>query len=142
MKIVKNYLFALSSVCLIVLGMQAHADESKKAEAEKIAKSWAEQLDQAQYNETWEASAEVFQKAMAKEKWNETIAMLRKPLGKVLSRKLKSNDYMTSLPGAEPGHYYVIQFETQFENHKTAIETITPSLEKDGKLKVAGYYIK
>jgi len=36
----------------------------------------------------------------------------------------------------------VIQYDTQFENKKSAMETVTPHLEKDGSWKVSGYYIR
>jgi hypothetical protein len=66
----------------------------------------------------------------------------RQPLGKLISRKMQTKSYKTSLPGAPDGEYVVIQFETSFENKKTAIETVTPMLDKDGKWRVSGYYIK
>ena len=49
---------------------------------------------------------------------------------------------MTELPGAPDGHYVLLQFETVFANKKSTIETVTFMLEKDGKWKAAGYYIK
>jgi hypothetical protein len=64
------------------------------------------------------------------------------PLGKVLKRTIKSSQYATSLPGAPDGEYVVIQYETSFANKKSAVETITPMLDKDGKWRVSGYYIK
>ena len=67
---------------------------------------------------------------------------VRKPLGKTLNRELKTSTYRTTLPGAPDGEYVVIQFETSFENKKSAIETITPALDKEGKWRVSGYYIK
>jgi hypothetical protein len=60
----------------------------------------------------------------------------------LISRKLKSKKYTTSLPGAPDGKYVVIQYETSFEHKKSAIETVTPMLDKDGKWRVSGYYIK
>jgi hypothetical protein len=36
----------------------------------------------------------------------------------------------------------VITFETAFENKASAVETVTPMLEKDGKWRVSGYFIK
>lgn len=66
----------------------------------------------------------------------------RDPLGKLVSRKLKSADYKTSLPGAPDGQYVVIQYETSFEHKQSALETVTPMLDKDGKWRVSGYYIK
>jgi hypothetical protein len=50
--------------------------------------------------------------------------------------------YKTSLPGAPDGDYVVIQFVTSFGNKKSAIETVTPMLEKDGSWRVSGYYIR
>jgi len=40
------------------------------------------------------------------------------------------------------GDYVIIQFDTSFENKKSAIETVTPMLDKDGVWRVSGYYIK
>jgi hypothetical protein len=57
-------------------------------------------------------------------------------------KTLSSKTYMTSLPGAPDGEYVVIKFETSFQNKKSAVETITPMREKDGKWRVSGYYIK
>jgi hypothetical protein len=36
----------------------------------------------------------------------------------------------------------VIQFDTSFKNKKSAIETVTAMLDKDGKWRVSGYFIK
>jgi hypothetical protein len=66
----------------------------------------------------------------------------RKPLGDLASRTLKSAQAMTKLPGAPDGQYVVMQFETSFANKKSAIETVTFMLEKDGQWKSAGYFIK
>jgi len=49
---------------------------------------------------------------------------------------------VTSVPGGPDGQYVIIEFAASFENKKTAIETVTPMLEKDGVWRVAGYYIK
>ena len=53
-----------------------------------------------------------------------------------------SKSYHTSLPSVPDGEYVVIQFKASFENKKSAIETITPMMVKDGKWRVSGYYIK
>jgi len=67
---------------------------------------------------------------------------VRKPLGKVLSRKVINSTYTTLLPGAPDGQYVVIQFETSFENKHNAVETVTPMLEPNGQWRVSGYYIR
>lgn len=36
----------------------------------------------------------------------------------------------------------VIQYDTDFEHKSGAVETVVPNLEKDGKWRVSGYFIK
>lgn len=66
----------------------------------------------------------------------------RVPLGKVQSRKLKSATYTKTLPGAPDGQYVVLQYESSFEHKQSAVETVTPMLDNDGKWRVSGYFIK
>jgi len=40
------------------------------------------------------------------------------------------------------GEYVVIQYDSSFEHKQSAVETVTPMLDKDGKWRVSGYYIK
>ncbi len=106
------------------------------------AKEWLKLIDDGHYMEGWEAAAEYMKGAVTGEDLTSSLMGVRKPLGKVVSRELKSSEYVTELPGAPDGEYVVIQFETSFENKKSAIETITPMKEKDGSWKIAGYQIK
>jgi ribosomal protein S17E len=46
------------------------------------------------------------------------------------------------MPGAPDGEYVILQFETTYEKKRQAIETVAPMKEKDGKWRVAGYFIK
>jgi hypothetical protein len=71
---------------------------------------------------------------------HETAA--RTPLGKLVSREFTSAQYASSLPGAPDGEYVVIQFATAFENKAASVETVTPMMDKDGKWRVSGYYIR
>jgi hypothetical protein len=86
--------------------------------------------------------ARPFKAAVTKQQWRASMGAYRKPLGQLITRTLKSKTYATSLPGAPDGEYVVIQYATTFENKKSAIETITPMLDEDGKWRVSGYYIK
>jgi hypothetical protein len=139
----RNCIFILSGILLFTIG--GYAQESN-SEAEKLAiasaQSWLEIVDAEKYAESWEEAAELFKSAISEVNWEESIKVVRRPLGKVISRKLDSQEYMTSLPGAPDGEYVVIQYKTKFENKKAAIETITPMLDNDGKWRVSGYYIK
>jgi hypothetical protein len=116
-------------------------DEAEK-QAIAAAKSWLGLTDLEKYGESWDSSADYLKNAVDKDDFVRSLTAARKPLGKMKSRELKSKEYRTSLPGAPDGEYVVIQFKTTFENKKSAIETITPMLGKDGTWKVSGYYIK
>lgn len=139
----RNYVSALLGILLFTIGGCAPESntDAEKSGIESV-QSWLEFVDNEKYTESWEEAAELFKSAITKEKWSETIQVVRKPLGKVISRKLKSQKYMTSLPGAPDGEYVVIQYNTEFENKKVTIETITPMLDDDGKWRVSGYFIK
>ena len=108
----------------------------------EAAQSWLELIDSEKYTESWDEAAGYFKSAVDKEKWIKTIQAVRKPLGRVVSREFKSQKYSTSLPGAPDGDYVVIQYDTAFENKKSAVETITSMLDKDGKWRISGYFIK
>jgi hypothetical protein len=95
-----------------------------------------------QYDASWDNSAKVFQSGVDRQKWHQMVGAVRGPLGALISRTLKSADYKTSLPGAPDGKYVVIQYDTSFANKTAGMETITPSLDADGKWRVSGYYVK
>ena len=116
------------------------ADKEKIAVA--AAEKWLIVIDGGRYAESWKEAAEYFKGAVKQEQWEQSLIAVRKPLGKLISRKLKNKSYTTSLPGAPDGEYVVIQFDTSFENKKSAIETVTPMMDKDRKWRVSGYFIK
>jgi len=123
---------------------KAPSTSSSRAEGAAVsaAKAWLSLVDSGKYVEIWNDAAQYFKGAVSKDEWGRAIRAVRKPLGKTLSRKLMSKHYRTSLPGAPDGKYVVIQFKASFENKKSATETITPMLDRDGKWRVSGYYIK
>jgi len=115
--------------------------EAEKA-AVAAADAWLKLVDAGQYAESWAEAAEYFKNAVSKEDWQKSMEPFRKPLGALVSRTLKSTHYTTTAPGAPDGQYVIIQYDSSFENKKTAVETVTPMLDKDGKWRVSGYFIK
>ena len=120
----------------------SYADEASKKAAIAVSKEWLALLDNAQFEKSWEEAAPIFKAAIKKGDWGRQINAVYTPFGKLLSRELLSATYTETLPGAPDGKYVVIQFKSSFENKKTATETITPMLDKDGTWRVSGYYIK
>lgn len=137
-------ILALGGIIMLALCFAngANADAAKEAAAVAAAKTWLALIDNAEYGESWETAASYFKGAITKERWQQSLTAVRKPLGALVSRDLKSKTYAQSLPGAPDGEYVVIQFNTSFENKKSAIETVTPMLDADGIWRVSGYYIK
>ena len=135
---------ALTSALFVTLLAAAAAHSQQKPEdlAQQSAESWLALVDSGTYGKSWEQAASIFKGAVTKEDWKTKAGAVRDPLGKLISRKLKSANYTKTLPGAPDGEYVVIQYDTQFEHKDGAIETVTPLLEKDGSWKVSGYFIK
>lgn len=127
---------------VLVSASNANADSDKEQAAISVASAWLTQIDAGKYAESWDEASGFFQDAIKREQWMHSLEAVRKPLGHVLSREVKNATYQTSLPGAPDGEYVVIRFQASFENKKSAIETVTPMLEKDGKWRVTGYYIQ
>jgi len=110
--------------------------------AQQSSDAWLALVDSGKYADSWQEASQLFKAAVTKEQWQNTLRASRDPLGKMLSRKLKSATYTKTLPGAPDGEYVVIQYESSFEHKQSAVETVTPMLDKDGKWRVSGYYIK
>jgi hypothetical protein len=138
----KKVLAGIVLFCLILVSVALGADTMQKKEALAAAENWLSMIDKGDYAESWEEAAEYFKTVVMEEEWVQSMGKVRKPLGKVVSRKVQSLIQKTSLPYAPEGNYVVIQFETSFENNKSGIEIVTPQLEKDGKWRVSGYHIK
>ncbi|MGO9120556.1 MAG: DUF4019 domain-containing protein [Desulfomonilaceae bacterium] len=134
--------FLLVMCLLFSCSFAGAADNEKEAAAVRVAEQWLGLVDQGKYDESWKETSTVFRNAVTAAQWEQLVQTSRKPLGKLLTRKVGSKTYTTSLPGVPDGQYVVIEFETSFENKKAAIETVTSMLDKDGTWRVSGYYIK
>ena len=118
------------------------SDSKKLASALFAANKWLALVDEENYAESWKEAADLFRHMVQSDLWVASLKALREPLGKLISRKVKSEVYKTTLPGAPDGQYVVIEFQSSFEHKKTAVETVTPMLDKDGVWRVSGYFIK
>ena len=139
----KKFVLVLMGIGIIsIIGCGSSGNSEAGEAALRSAKAWLALVDSEKYEKSWEEAAEFFKGAVPKEQWQQSMQSVRKPFGKNISRKLQSKLYLTSLPGAPDGEYVVIKFDSSFENKKYALETVTPMLEKDGKWRVSGYFMK
>jgi Protein of unknown function (DUF4019) len=141
----KTALTVITILLAIVLwSPSARTNPPQKPEelAQRSTESWLALVDAGKYAESWDESSELVKNAVIKEQWQKTLNATLAPMGKLQSRKLKSATYTKTLPGAPDGEYVVIQYNSSFENKKSAVETVTPMLDKDGKWRVSGYFIR
>jgi len=124
----------------------APAPASSTTEAEKAAQaaaeSWLALVDAGKYEESWDDAAKLFRGAVDKATWRKQAEGVRGPIGSLSSRKLKSATYSRTAPGAPDGEYVILQFDATFANKQSAVETVTPMLDADGKWRVSGYFIR
>ena len=133
----------LSFVALTFCGAaDVQAEDSPEALAQTAAEAWLALVDTGSYDESWGNAATLFRGAVTKEQWHQAAKGVRQPLGKLISRTLKSRTTKEKLPGAPDGLYVVIQFTTAYENKAKAVETVTPMREADGSWRVSGYFIR
>jgi hypothetical protein len=126
-----------------ITAISAFADEEiDTAPAMAAAQAWLAHVDAGRNGESWDEAATFFRESIPKVQWQTAVDKARGPLGVVIARKLRSATYAHTLPGAPAGDYFVIQFDTRFENRPVSTETVTPMREKDGSWRVAGYFIR
>jgi hypothetical protein len=130
-------------VTIILVPVAAFAQSPNKEKAAvAAAEKWLGLVDKGEYTESWKEAAAYFRNSVSEQKWEQAAQGVRKPLGELISRKVKTAMYKTSLPGAPDGEYVVMQFESSFANKKSAVETVTTVLDKAGKWRVVGYFIR
>ena len=136
-----KFAFALLLIVGWVFAGSAPAAGAPPAAVE-AARAWLGLVDNGEFSKSWQEAAAYFRGAISRENWIRALDGTRSPLGGLVSRKLESAVYATSLPGAPDGEYVVIRFATEFANKGTAVETVTPMKDPDGVWRVSGYFIK
>ncbi len=128
----------VSTLLLLTLGIPASIQAQQKPAqlAQQSADAWLTLVDSGKYADSWQEASQLFKAHVTKEQWKSALTATRDPLGRMLSRKLKNATYATTLPGAPDGEYVVIQYQTSFEHKQAAIETVTPTLDKDGTWRI------
>ena len=106
-----------------------------------VAKDWLKIIDAGNYTLSWQKSDSFFKSRLSQNKWDTALKGVRTPLGKVNSRSEISVNEYSKLPGVPEGEYLIIQFQTEFQNKKSATETLALS-KSSGQWLPVGYFIK
>ena len=120
-----------------------HAQQKPEQLAQQSADAWLALVDSGKYAESWQEAAQLFKAAVTKEQWQSMLyASARSAWQDCFRESSRTPTYTKTLPGAPDGDYVVIEYDTSFEHKQSAVETVTPMLDKDGKWRVSGYFIK
>jgi hypothetical protein len=89
---------------------------------------------------------------MKQSDWVQAAEASRAPLGKLVSRRVKSRQYSEKAPTTRviggrvytwgDGQYVVLQYDSAFANKPSASETVTAMADADGSWRVAGYSVR
>jgi serine/threonine protein kinase len=104
---------------------------------------WLAIVDSGNYARSWETG--VACGSISKEEWVAQLEKVRRPLGKVISRKassVKSSRRMRSMKNAAVGTRLEVKYDTSFDGLLAAVETVTSSKQPDGRWRITGYHIR
>lgn len=134
-------LFVALALALALAGQAAA--QAREEIAVTGAREWLGLADSGQFGATWDQAGQLFQNALARDRWEASLANARKSFGNVDQRNLKTVVVTENLPNAPQGKYVVTTFETKFAQAPSATtEVITSYLESSGQWKVVGYNVK
>ena len=140
---------AALALCVLMLGRSApcaaqglDGPDSVLARARVAADAWLALVDGTQYEASWDSAAALFQAAVTRSAWATSLLKARAPFGPVRQRSLLTAAYRTELPGVPTGQYVVMQYEADVMGDRKVVETVTPMMERDGRWRVSGYYIR
>ena len=140
MKTLCIVIVACLSLCFALTDSWARSDTEETAIS--AAQAWLTLVDSGDYSGSWKEASAYFRGGVTPENWQSTMEAFRRPLGKVISREVMRAEELASLPGAPDGKYVVIRFISSFEKKQSAVETVTFTLDNDGKWRAVRYFIK
>lgn len=118
-----------------------YADVDPLKESADASKEWLAIIDQEKYEMAWEKGALTLKLRVPLKSWIEILDASRKPLGKMVSRKVVDQRTAKDPAGLPAGDYIVMIYNTDFATIKGAAELVTLVLESDGKWRGLTYQV-
>ena len=126
-------------ILICILNTLAYSQKTRTHDdAIRFVQRWLSLIDENKYLETWGSLSGIFKKTTTKEQWLDDLDGFRKPLGKLLERKLL---YVTESSGERLGKYLIVQYQSLFENNKSKGEAISVIKDSENGWKILGYTI-
>lgn len=142
LRLVNIRLIILAGLAIVAVSLDFAYGAKAEDDAINCAKEWLSLVDGGLFAESWKAAGPYMQRDFPSEAWERKLDSVRKPLGEVVSRRLKRANFGKPMQQVPDGDYFKLQFDTSFSSGKQVVETVTSVLQKDGRWKVSGYYIE
>lgn len=127
---------------MLVLGLAvACAVEKTKPEEspQAAAKAFLALIDQDNYQESWREASGWLRNKVDAIKWAEHAGRIRRPLGVVSHRTVRSVELEDALEDMPEGNFAFVSFDTILEDNSSASEMVGLMLEVDSTWRVIGY---
>lgn len=118
------------------------SEDAEQQAARRQARAWLALVDQGEYTASWDAAAPLFQSSTTRQQWEGAASGARTPLGELGKRELRAVENEKSLPGAPPGDYMVVHYDSAFAKKAPAREVVTLMLTAEDSWKVVGYFVE
>jgi uncharacterized cupin superfamily protein len=149
----RSCIVACFSGLFAAAGLMFAAERPEDA-AQAAAESWLRLVDGGNYSASWEQAAKGLKGAVKQTEWSQTTGGVRAPLGKVVSRRLRSRQYRDKMPTTTrviggrvytwggTGQHVVVAFDTAFAKKASAAETVIVVKDTDGVWRVSEYLVR
>lgn len=138
----KKTFVAVMVLALCAIAVAAKAQQRPEALARQSAKQWLAIVDGGNYAQSWDGASQYFKSSITKDKWMQAVSKARTATGALKSRNRASTQYKKGLPNMPGAEYVVVVYNSAFQNWNSAVETVFLMRDKDGKWRVAGYFVK
>ncbi len=137
------FLILLSLVIIFYPQFARKPDQQRVDASSAAAVGFLEQVDRAQYEQSWQQAAAYLKNQVPLDDWITRLKAVRTAAGNNLERREEKNFYTKEQKeGLPEGEYMVYIFASKFENKADVTETVTVMLEQDNQWRVAGYFIE
>ena len=127
----------------VVLGLFMSLATTAHAQDAHPGDDFLKLVDAKKYGESWDLSSDYLKQSVPRAEWTTQMVKTRDTIGDLASRTFRSEMPQTNPPGAPPGDYDLVTYETVFAS-QGAPRTETLALVKaaDGRWRVVGYFIR
>ncbi|WP_297799975.1 DUF4019 domain-containing protein [uncultured Brevundimonas sp.] len=144
-------LLILASVIALTTGVVTVSGPSQSATAEAAdalpakavteADNWLKYIDADDWAGSHAAFDPIVKENMSAQEWEANVKPVREGLGTLLGREKLTGSVAENLQGMPEGRYGVQQYQSQFENHDIAVETVVLRYDA-GDWKVIAYLVR